>query len=152
MEKDKLQEILNKHKNWLNDDGGEKADLREANLSGANLSGAEGILLASDWLDENFECDDKGFIVYRAQKGSLDHPKHWKFGTGLFLTEIPNPNRGTECGCGVSFATLAWVKKRHKAPYWRCRINWKDLPDVVVPFNTDGKARCSRLELLEIVE
>ena len=34
-----LKEILEKHKKWLNDEeGGERADLRGANLSGANLS------------------------------------------------------------------------------------------------------------------
>jgi len=28
-------------------------------------------------------------------------------------------------------------------------LAWRDLPDVVVPYGTDGKARCSRLMLLE---
>ena len=37
----KLNEILEKHRKWLNDEeGGERADLSGANLSGANLSGA----------------------------------------------------------------------------------------------------------------
>jgi len=44
------------------------------------------------------------------------------------------------------------VKKNHKGPYWKCRINWKDLVDTVIPFNTDGKGRCARLELIKIVE
>jgi len=35
-----LQEILNAHTKWINDDGGERADLRNANLRGANLRGA----------------------------------------------------------------------------------------------------------------
>ena len=36
-----LAEILDKHTKWLNDeDGGERADLRGANLSGADLCGA----------------------------------------------------------------------------------------------------------------
>lgn len=52
MTKSELNEILEKHKKWLNDEeGGEKAtlsgadlrraDLRQANLSGADLSGAD---------------------------------------------------------------------------------------------------------------
>lgn len=52
MTKSELNEILEKHKKWLNDEeGGEKAtlsgadlrraDLRQANLSGENLSGAD---------------------------------------------------------------------------------------------------------------
>ena len=37
-----LQEILDKHKKWLNDeDGGERADLSGANLRSADLSGAD---------------------------------------------------------------------------------------------------------------
>ena len=38
----KLQEILDKHKKWLNEEeGGERADLSDADLSGADLSGAD---------------------------------------------------------------------------------------------------------------
>jgi hypothetical protein len=35
-----LKRILDEHAKWLNNDGGEKADLREANLREANLHGA----------------------------------------------------------------------------------------------------------------
>ena len=42
MSKEELQEILEKHQKWLNDEeGGERADLSRANLSRANLSGAD---------------------------------------------------------------------------------------------------------------
>ena len=42
MEQEKLQEILEKHKKWLNDEeGGERADLYGANLRGANLHEAD---------------------------------------------------------------------------------------------------------------
>ena len=38
----KLQDILDKHKKWLNEEeGGERADLSGADLSGADLSGAD---------------------------------------------------------------------------------------------------------------
>ena len=38
----KLQDILDKHKKWLNEEeGGERADLRGADLRGADLSGAD---------------------------------------------------------------------------------------------------------------
>ena len=46
MDSDKLQEILVKHEQWLNndglndDEGGERANLRGANLRGADLLGA----------------------------------------------------------------------------------------------------------------
>lgn len=39
---DELKEIIEKHKKWLNDEeGGERADLREANLSRADLQGTD---------------------------------------------------------------------------------------------------------------
>jgi hypothetical protein len=42
MNEKELKEILEKHLKWLNDEpGGEKADLRYANLSSANLSSAD---------------------------------------------------------------------------------------------------------------
>lgn len=41
MTAEKLAEIMEKHKRWLNnEEGGERADLSDANLSDANLSNA----------------------------------------------------------------------------------------------------------------
>lgn len=127
------------------------ADLSGANLRGADLSGAKGILSQFDWINK-FGTDPKGIIVFRAQTGSYSPPAHWKFAVGEFLTEIVNPDRATDCGCGVNFGTREWVKNNHNGPFWKCRINWLDLVDVVVPFNTNGKARCGRLELLEKID
>lgn len=42
MKQEELQEILDAHKKWINnEDGGVRADLRRADLRGANLSGAD---------------------------------------------------------------------------------------------------------------
>jgi len=42
MNADELRVVLEKHKKWLNgEDGGEWADLSEANLSGADINGAD---------------------------------------------------------------------------------------------------------------
>ena len=42
MDKEKLQLQIDKHTKWLNDEeGGERANLRSADLSGADLSGAD---------------------------------------------------------------------------------------------------------------
>ena len=176
MDSEKLQKIICDHKLWLDNKGGERAnlidanlsraDLSDANLIGANLSDAnlsgaylsradlsqvKGILRAQEWLGL-FEADELGVIVYRAENGQYNHPASWKFEPGLYLTETPNPDRCTTCGCGVSFATLEWVRKNYpEGAIWKCRIRWMDLADVVVPFMTDGKARCARLELLEKV-
>ena len=39
MKKEELDEILENHVKWLNEEGGKRANLREADLEGANLSG-----------------------------------------------------------------------------------------------------------------
>jgi hypothetical protein len=127
------------------------SDLREANLSWANLSGAQGLLDPTEWLSENFEHDDLGIIAYK-KIGNTEYfpPAHWVMEPGAFLTETVNPNRTDVCGCGVNFATREWCENFHlEAQLWRCRIRWMDLAGVVVPYNTDGRARCGRLELLE---
>jgi hypothetical protein len=38
-------------------------------------------------------------------------------------------------------------------PYdiWKCLIEWQYAPDIVVPYNTNGKARCGKLKLIEVV-
>ena len=69
------------------------------------------------------------------------------------ITEVVNPLPTVDCACGVNVATLDWVK-RHGGdrPIWRGLIRWEWLPGVVVPYNTDGKFRCGKVELLGIVE
>ena len=148
----------------LSDANLSRANLRDANLSGANLSDADlsdanlslskGILSATDWLTQNFEQDDSGVIVYkRIRSGATDYapPAHWVIEPGQFLTEVVNPLPTIDCGCGVNFATKKWATEHyHSADLWKCRVRWIDLAGVVVPYNTDGKARCARLELLEV--
>ena len=38
------------------------------------------------------------------------------------------------------------------ADLWECEVEWLDLAGVVVPYNTDGKARCERLRLVRLIE
>ena len=140
------------------------ADLTDANLTRANLADADliradlsqctGILAASDWLSKNFNLTiaRDGYIVYRAQQGSFPKPASWVFEPGSYLAEVCNPNRTNVCGCGVSFATLEWIKLNHPGKtVWECVIEIADLPSIIVPYNTDGKARCERLRLVKII-
>jgi hypothetical protein len=134
------------------------ADLRGADLRRADLSGAKGLISASEWLKTNFKSSKKGYIVFKAFGDTYyKYPKSWRY--KKFITEVVNHNRTDVCGCGVNFATEAWidinfqgyleegtVRKR------KMILHWEDLPDVVVPYNTDGKARCGRLEKGEWVK
>ena len=131
------------------------ADLSDADLSDANLSGVIGLLDPVEWLKTNFETDAEGVIVYKrigAGATAYSPPAHWTIEPGAYLTEVVNPTRTLECACGVNFGTRDWCRWHYEmAALWRCRIEWWDLAGVVVPYNTDGKARCGRLRLIEPV-
>jgi len=171
MERDKLEAVLKAHEAWTKSDGGTKAnlswanlrgadlsganlsgaDLSRANLSGADLSGAKGLLDAGGWLREHFESDDTGVVVYKAiGETTYAMPDYWTIEAGAVLEEVVNPCRTSDCACGVNFATREWIEQQYSdATIWKCHIEWIDLAGVVVPYNTDGKARCARLTLLE---
>ena len=129
------------------------ADLSGANLSGANLSGAKGLLDPVDWMSRHFERDAEGVIVYKCIGDTeFPAPSHWTIEPGAVLTEVPNHDRCSTCACGANFGTREWCRSHYPdAQLWRCRIGWMDLLNVVVPYNTDGKARCGSLTLLEPV-
>ena len=150
-----LSEIVEKHGKWLRDEeGGERWVCPSgADLSDANLRGAENLLNPIKWMSENFEHDDLGFIVYKGVGDTpYSIPKYWTVEPGSFLEEVVNPLPVNDCGCGVNFAPISWIRQHYSnSIIWRCRIRWMDCVGVVIPYNTDGKARCSRLELIEIV-
>ena len=184
MDKKELNIVLKNHLLWLKDDPKGKranlrgtdlrgadlldadlqranlwgADLRDANLldadlRDADLSNSKGLSTAKDYLSQ-FKKDKSGIYVYKTFGAYSTAPDYWKIEPKSFIEEVVNPDRCTECGSGINFATLEWIKKCKEAqdkPVWRCLIHWEDVADVVVPFNTDGKARCARLQLIEIV-
>lgn len=131
----------------------DNTNLSGANLSEANLSEAKNLLNASKWMSNNFKKDDLGYIVYkRIGKTEYFMPSYWEIKPSKYISEIVNPDRGTVCGSGVSFGTKDWCEKHYMAAdLWKCRLRWEDLPGLIVPFHTDGKARCERLELIKIV-
>jgi hypothetical protein len=126
------------------------ADLRHAALSGAALSRAKNWTLSKSYLNQ-FKTDKNGIIVYKAiGNTTFNIPSYWEIKENSFLEEIVNPDRGTQCGCGVNFGTLEWIQQNYPtSEIWECLILWEDVADIVVPFNTDGKARCARLQLLK---
>lgn len=57
MEQKELDEVIRKHKMWLNnEDGGERADLSFANLSGSDLSNSD--LRRADLIRADLSCSD----------------------------------------------------------------------------------------------
>ena len=128
------------------------AVLDNVNFNRAVLSGATGLPTAKEYLQQ-FKSVRAGIYVYKKIfETTYAMPKHWNIKPGEYLTETVNPDRGTECGSGVNFATKEWLEGRYersKTQLWLCLIEWPDVADVVVPYCTDGKARCSRLKLVK---
>lgn len=155
-----IKKILDLHKKWLYDEpGGERADLIGANLRGANLSDADlsdanGLLSAIDYLSEHFEKTSEGFIAYKTFGGEYTPPEKWVISPGSVITENVNFNRCRECGCGINVAPFKWVKTEYgrRGDIWKVLIRFEWLSGVCVPYHTDGKIRCERVELLEIVK
>ena len=152
-----LKTTLEQHKLWVDGKGGERADLSRANLSRANLSGADlsgatGLKTAREFM-RAFGCDKEGVLVFKAiGKTNYSALSHWKIESDAFLEEVVNPLPTCACGCGVNFGTEDYCRKSYPdSALWLCRIHWLDLSDVVVPYNSEGKARCARLQLLKVI-
>jgi hypothetical protein len=131
------------------------ADLRYANLSYANLryadlSYAVGLLNPLDFLKNNFAQTDKGFIVYKTFGNQYQSPTSWVIAENSVITEVVNYDRCCECACGINFATKDWINKNTRGDIWKCLLTWEGLATLCVPYNTDGKARCGQLTLIEI--
>ena len=129
-----------------------EADLSGANLSRADLSGAKGFLETVNFMEAHFERVDCGYIVYKTFGGSYEPPYEWKIEPQSIIEETVNFDRCTECGSGINVAPLEWVREKYpNNEIWKCLIEWPWLVGVCVPYNTDGKIRCSRVRLLEVV-
>lgn len=126
-------------------------------LGDADLSGAKGLLSPIDWLNENFEKTDDGYIAYKVFNVFSPSPSYWNIKEGEIINEVVNPDRTSSCGSGISVATLKWLKdedylKLEENDIWKLLIKWEWLSGVVVPYNTCGEFRCERAMILERVD
>ena len=163
MDQKELDEILEKHEKWLaGEHGGERAvlsgcDLRDSDLSDSDLrdsdlSDSKGMVSPIRYMEENFDRSVDGYIAYKTFNTIYIAPSRWILQPGAVIEETVNTNRTDECGCGINVAPLDWVRENHKGDIWKVLIRWEWLPGVCVPYNTDGKIRCERVELIEIVQ
>ena len=128
------------------------ADLRGANLTGANLSGSQGLLDAINYMEAHFERTNDGYIAYKSFNSTYCAPDRWNIAPGEIIDETVNADRTCECGCGINVAPLDWVRRDNRGTPYKLLIRWEWLPGVVVPYNTDGKIRCSRAQIIEVVQ
>ena len=107
---------------------------------------------AINFMEAHFERTDEGYIVYKTFGENYSAPESWKIEPGEIIEETVNCDRTTECGCGINVAPLEWVRRNGCNQPYKLLIRWEWLPGVVVPYNTDGKIRCSKAQILEAVE
>lgn len=106
-------------------------------------------------MEAHFERTADGYIAYKMFSCERVAPKSWKIEPGSVVTENVNFNRTDECGCGINVAPLEWVRREYgykKLAIWKVLIRWEWLCGVCVPYMTDGKIRCEKVELLEVVK
>lgn len=128
----------------------DKTLLRNANLNGANLSGAKNLLNVEEWLMAYFKLTAAGFVVYKSF-GHTRYAQPWTVEEGAVIEEVVNQDPTEDCGCGVNFGTLEFVQ----CSFADSQIRECILPpfvQVVVPYNTSGKARCAKLIVGKVVE
>ena len=122
-------------------------------LSGADLSGAKGIVSTIDFMKTHFEQTDEGYIAYKTFNEVYSSPTQWDISPSSILTENVNFDRFRGCGCGINVATLEWIQNNcSNRTIWKVLIRWEWLCGICVPYNSDGKIRCERVELIEIVK
>ena len=130
------------------------ANLTDANLTDANLTGANGLVCAISYLSANFEQCKEGYIAYKTFGAHYNPPASWSINPGSEICETVNSIRTNTCGNGINVAPLEWVKQNasgNALDIWKVLIRWEWLPGVVVPYNTNGKIRCEKVQLIEIV-
>jgi hypothetical protein len=113
------------------------------------LSGAR--LPTTEILDK-LERTDVGFIVYKwFGETSYSTPESWEVEPESVIKETVNPCRTDPCGSGVNVGTLDWVQNNtlgYTGEIWKCLIRYEWVDSLVIPYSSDGKFRCGKLELI----
>ena len=151
MDNEKLKEILERHRKWLNDeDGGERADLREANLRGANLRGAnlcEANLYGADLYGANLRgANLRGADLYGANLYGADlreanlREANLRGAKNIPFIPLVCPERGSftafkKCGSYIIELLIPQDAKRCSATTRKCRASYTK---VVAITNMDG--------------
>lgn len=141
----------------------ERSHIDESNT----FSQCTGWASPSEFLARNFERNEAntGYIVYKTFGHLYTPPKEWAITPGSIITENCDLNRMVTCSYGINVATLEWMRNNidaahqgiHRDPnspnnIWRCEILDEWLADVCVPIGSDGKIRCGKLKLIEVIE
>jgi hypothetical protein len=128
------------------------AKLDGAELNGAELNNAKGLIDNINWIEKNIKKTEQGYIVYTSFNENFKPNDNWQIEEGSIIEEVVNFNKTCECACGINVGTKAWVKNNCKNQIWECLIKSEWMVGVCIPYNTDGKFRTSRLQLIKKID
>lgn len=130
-----------------------------AKINLTNFSQTKGLVSPIKFLEDNFEKTKDGYIAYKTFGTFYLESPEWVIREGAVISEVVNFNPTSECGSGVNVATKKWILDRMindekfvGATVWKVLIRWEWLVGVCVPYDSDGKIRCERVELIEKYE
>lgn len=117
-------------------------------VSGTNM------LNPIEYMDEHFEKTDEGYIVYKVFNRNYHAPDNWNIAEGSIIEETVNQNPFVTCACGINVGTKQFIQKMkiEDDHVWKCLIKYEWACGITVPYNTNGKIRCCRLQLLNVVD
>ena len=162
MDKQELKNILDKHLKWLRgENGGKRADLFEADLSGANLFGAD--LSGANLFEANlsranlFEANLSGANLSGANLSRANLS-----GANLFEANLSGAdlfgayyiekakNLFYPIACPEIGAFVGWKKAKGKTSGHECIVKLEITEDAMRSSATGRKCRCSKATVLEI--
>lgn len=105
----------------------------------------------AEWMDRMFERSIRGWRVYKTFGQVYASPPEWNISEGSTITEDNlDMNSVRVCGAGINFATEDWQRGERELEYalWECIVPFD--ATIIVPWETDGKARTDRLVILGV--
>ena len=155
MDADKLKEILESHGKWLNNDGGIRADLRDADLCDADLRGADlrGADLYGAYLRSAYLCDAdlrganlRGADLRGADLRGADLRDADLRGADLRGADLDEQTVGLDISCPEEGAFIGYKKAAGKI------VVLEIAADSRRSSATTRKCRCSKAKVLRIEE
>ena len=145
MEKAELDTILAAHTAWLRGDGGRRANLTGADLTGTCLSPSLRELARAFTRACPADVDGRR-VVYRTSTSRVGN-KHYEPGQSYDAPYL-SWDAATECHPGIYAASLAWMLENYRgAPLVRCYVYDGDWT-----ITAKGAIRTAHLEVIEYVD
>ena len=127
----------------------EGADLRHADLRYAKLKTTKGLRRTKTIL-KMFEKTKDGYIVYKSFGEYYSSPKNWIIKVGSIIEERLDIDRRNVCSYGINVGAKKWVEEHCQTIIYKCLI--PNDAEICAPHATDGKVRCNKLKILEVLK